>query len=836
MSEHMEDAGNWRQSIHQEWNLHPLSDSLYSEQQKLRVVLDWAHSFLSSTSEVNSESCRADDAATRLIKAGVSCWSDARKDSAGAVSTSKMCNSDSTDGIHDRARSKRELTGNQKALEEMEVEEERTEDGSMEESIGKLGKECSSAFIVYTNDNVSYSEPQKIGKQMAENAKSSCSYHLKIPSNVTVYEQYQLCVDQLQQLRQRQRSEKERKPSEETAAPAEAPVPPTSFFERSSPKTNPEINKCLNKVQNKRLSTADITAERASDTINENRERRRKAEHEDNLNMNETFEDRSLCQRNHGTVHVDLNGKNDSLMKRTAKAITSNDEVISTHTDQMWAAPADVEDGAASAANPGTKHQSQSQSRLCEKSHWTNAGLSRRQQMNRPQSAGGTKSTKRENTQTKRRTLEDRQARVPVCDWLLMPDEVWLSILSLLPHSDLCAVMQVCSRLHTLATDYTLWKSLRVENSTVTEQWFLSVGQRRPRSLCLYSCSSRSVTSCGLEMFFTSCNNTLEEISVTGCVGPGLHGDQILALVGQLCDRVTTVDVSWSGATDTGVGALSDGCSGLRLKSVVLNGCHVTDDPLKKLAMRHKQSLCRLEVFGCQFLTPTCLQTIYEMCPGLQHLNIGQVPKVNTLSLTVMTSHLKGLISLNLTGLKAVTDATVDALLQVCVELQSLTLSSCPGVSDLTLHNISKYTPCIRYRHMQSLFSKRCFLTLVQISCSRLLAVSLCVFVRALDVSGCKTITDSGVRFLTLGCKRLEQLDLSSTGTGNRGVALLANYCSRHLHTVKLSFCHISSENILKLCRRCKSLTVLHLYGCARLPTENEIREVNATVKVHPLS
>lgn len=491
MSEHMEDAGNWRQSIHQEWNLHPLIDSLYSEQQKLRVVLDWAHSFLSSTSEVNSESCRADglkladtihreteptgptskcsfsanynypvtcsavsnevlkrrgstekvcqlepsnyrsseqnnllsgckspsqealhtlfssgrddvtwpeyretenwksrepqhstskqtsshnnhrtgrqhtsasdissnqtfssDAATRLIKAGVSCWSDARKDSAGAVSTSKMYNSDSTDGIHDRARSKRELTGNQKALEEMEVEEERTEDGSMEESIGKSG----SAFVVYTNDNVSYSEPQKIREQMAENAKSSCSYHLKIPSNVTVYEQYQLCVDQLQQLRQRQRSEKERKPCEETAAPAEAPVPPTSFFERSSPKTNPEINKCLNKVQNKRLSTADITAERASDTINENRERRRKAEHEDNLNMNETCEDRSLCQRNHGTVHVDLNGKNDSLMKRTAKAIASNDEVISTHTDQMWAAPADVEDGAASAANPGTDY------------------------------------------------------------------------------------------------------------------------------------------------------------------------------------------------------------------------------------------------------------------------------------------------------------------------------------------------------------------------------------------------------------------------------------------------------------------------------------------------
>lgn len=117
-------------------------------------------------------------------------------------------------------------------------------------------------------------------------------------------------------------------------------------------------------------------------------------------------------------------------------------------------------------------------------------------------------------------------------------------------------------------------------------------------------------------------------------------------------------------------------------------------------------SLCRLEVFGCQFLTPSCLQMVYEviyfpiaikhiylvlkwqeisyhvlttvwhllcfyvtlymssyfcctvynnqMCPGLQHLNIGRVPKVSMHSLTAMTLQLKCLISLNLTGLQVV--------------------------------------------------------------------------------------------------------------------------------------------------------------------------------------
>lgn len=53
--------------------------------------------------------------------------------------------------------------------------------------------------------------------------------------------------------------------------------------------------------------------------------------------------------------------------------------------------------------------------------------------------------------------------------------------------------------------------------------------------------------------------------------------------------------------------------------------------------------------------------------------------------------------------LEQVTDVTVDMLLQNCIKLQSLSLSSCPGVTDLTPYNISKYTPCIRYKHMHTL-------------------------------------------------------------------------------------------------------------------------------------
>ncbi|KAK2837173.1 hypothetical protein Q5P01_014385 [Channa striata] len=754
LSELLEDPGNCRPSVHQALDHHCLSDSVFSERQKLRVVLDWAHSFLGSGSEVRHELCTANN-----LKLADKKQKETAKTSCKHSFSAKLSHPDSCTAGYNEERVTAVKVWHLDPSKTFPTNNGSTDmtygsaqpDGKQKENAKHVGnsgttcKESSSDFVMYSDDNLSHSRPQKT---MAETVGAACQF--KVPSGLSVYEQYQLCVDQVHNLRLRQSRHTEpgcttdspeegRKTCEEPAAPDEEPDQPPSSFKLNSSSKTPEHKKSQNKVQIKTWTCAEISEERsgnrdgaASKTNGPSIGEREERKHCDSFSAKENAAT--------NTGHLSLcSNKHKGFMKRT-EAVTANDNVINTHLEHLGAAPADVEERSVLTAEPGPTVNADANIADCESS----------------------------------------PTGVALCDWPCLPDEVWLSVLSLLSHRDLCTVGQVCSRLRTLAADYTLWKCLRIENATLTERWLLSVGKRRPRSLSLYSCSGLPITSRGLEMFFTLCRDTLEEISVTSCTGLGLHGDQILPLVGQLCDYVTSVDVSWSGTTDKGVKALSYTCSGLKLRSVALNGCHITDEPLKDLVMKHRRSLCRLEVFGCQFLTSSCLQTVYETCPGLQHLNIGQVPKVNAHSLRAMSSHLKCLISLNLTGLQAVTDATLENLLQNCVELQILTLSSCPGVTDLTLHNISKCTPCIR----------------------------------SLNVSGCGTITDLGVQSLTLGCRRLQQLDLSSTRTGNRGVALLANYCSVHLHTVKLSFCHISLENILKLCRNCKRLNVLHLYGC----------------------
>ncbi|KAI3372794.1 hypothetical protein L3Q82_023253 [Scortum barcoo] len=867
-SELLEDSGNWRQIIDRDIVIpHLLSDSLVSEQQKLRHVLDWAHSFLSSDSEVHHELCRADSS----VLAG----DEQKKSPACERSSAAKCHQLLSCGAGGNqlfggrgGRSMEKSITNHLCAHNPPLPYDPciplSFTSSRDEAMWPQSKEtpeimknikptdatnkqtpsqdnnnnCSKVKVEETpgtkKEGVAMAEREVNEPQKAQKLMEKASCHLKISSSLSIYEQYQLCVDQLHHLKLRQSQHiepgsfiesKERKTCEKMAASVEALSPPAPSYKLDSSTTNSGIEKHPKKVGSKKITTAESAKETSSDGINKNHYRSAcitehgQAKHKDSLTVKETpaavhAESRPVCQRNTGTSDTCV--KSGEFPKRIGHR---------SDVKRYWGGVKGQK------KNAGGRGPSL---RLCEKSRVSLHSPTNKEMLQRPPSSGELKHTpedKIKSTSAYRDTHKSLQptethtppydvpgptapgaygceqtdnkhspAGVPTCDrWLCLPDEVWLSILSLLPHSDLCSMVQVCSRLHALAGDHTLWKNLRIENATLTEFCLLCVAGRRPRSLCLYSCSL-SLPSFGLKMFFTLCGNFLEELKVTSCTGPGLHGDQMLPLIGQLCDHVTSVDVSWSGATDKGVRALSDCSTGLRLKSVVLNGCHVTDDPLMKLVMRHKESLCRLEVFGCQFLTPSCLQAVYEMCPGLQHLNIGQVPKVDAHSLTVMASQLKCLISLNLTGLQAVTDASVDTLLQNCVKLQSLSFSSCLGVTDLTLHHISKHTP----------------------------------FIRSLDVSYCSTVTDAGVQSLALGCRRLQQLDLSSTGTGNRGVTLLANYCSRHLHTVKLSFCIISPESILKLCKHCERLKVLHLYGSAHVPTEREIRRVNAAVKVYP--
>ncbi|XP_012576698.1 PREDICTED: uncharacterized protein LOC105853282 [Condylura cristata] len=339
--------------------------------------------------------------------------------------------------------------------------------------------------------------------------------------------------------------------------------------------------------------------------------------------------------------------------------------------------------------------------------------------------------------QDEERENKEQKRDADFSQWLLLPDEIWICIFSLLSHKELARVAQVCHHFYWLANDESLWKQVQIADCCALEdEWLVALARHQPRSLTLQRCRhvGQAVTHRGLKRLFQHCQDVLQELNVISCSGPGLMGDEILLHAGALCSQLSAVDLSWSGATDVGVLALIQGASSLRGLSI--NGCQITDKAITALVRKHGNSLHKIEVFGCFGLTARSIDSLALRCPHLRTLNIGRVPKVSEACLVRILKNLPEMTALNVAALKLVKDGIVHLIVTHCPKLESLVLSSCSQVTDVSLVEISTYLKTLRY----------------------------------LDVSGCRQVTNAGIHALARSCHQLKCLDLSSTGINKRGL------------------------------------------------------------------
>ncbi|XP_063769881.1 uncharacterized protein LOC134895092 isoform X2 [Pseudophryne corroboree] len=389
--------------------------------------------------------------------------------------------------------------------------------------------------------------------------------------------------------------------------------------------------------------------------------------------------------------------------------------------------------------------------------------------------------------------------------WLFLPDELWIYVFSQLSHEDLSKVTQVCQRFRYIANDDSLWKVIKMTNRHfLNDTCLANIGLHHPESLSLYRChdDTQSITEEGLGNLFQHCKNSLMALNVTNCSGPRLEGDLVLLTASNYCTRLTSVDISWTAATDKGIISLVEASA--QLQSLSMNGCKITDDAITALLKKHCKSLTKIEIFGCHALSTQCLISVATECTHLENLNIGRIPKATDVCLAKIASNLQKISTLNLTGLNVVRDRSVHHIVKQCSKLENLTLSSCSQVTDVSLVEISTYLRTIKY----------------------------------LDLSGCKKVSDIGIQALARSCQEINYLDLSSTGVGKRGVCLLASYCYATLECLKLSFCKaVTADAVEKLCKNCKRLKMLHLYGCPVSPDLEYIKQCSKSFQIfHDLS
>ncbi|KAL2792337.1 F-box/LRR-repeat protein 4 [Daubentonia madagascariensis] len=233
--------------------------------------------------------------------------------------------------------------------------------------------------------------------------------------------------------------------------------------------------------------------------------------------------------------------------------------------------------------------------------------------------------------------------------------------------------------------------------------------------------------------------------------------------------------------------------------------------------------LVRLELSCSHFLNETCVEAISEMCPNLQDLNLSSCDKLPPQAF----NHIAKLCSLKRLVLyrTKVEQTALLSILNFCSELQHLSLGSCVMIEDYDV-----------------------IASMVGAKCKKL---------RTLDLWRCKNITENGIAELASGCPLLEELDLgwcptlqSSTGcfarlarqlpnlqklflTANRSVCdtdieELACNCTRLQQLDILGTRMVSPASLRKLLESCKDLSLLDVSFCSQIDNR-AVLELNAS-------
>jgi hypothetical protein len=210
------------------------------------------------------------------------------------------------------------------------------------------------------------------------------------------------------------------------------------------------------------------------------------------------------------------------------------------------------------------------------------------------------------------------------------------------------------------------------------------------RSLAGIILDGTSIDDGGLALLAAQCP-TIQHVSVLGC---RVTTSALFSLV-RSCLSIETIFAQWTGNAFP----LND-CPHLTdkflekvqlsnqtpLQSMSLAGCvRVTDDAIRSFFQRHApvvSTLRNLDLSGCTQLSQACLDTILQLCPNLQELSLSQCRQFGNAAVGRVAYVLQGTLRvLDLSYCWEVTDEGVKALSRSTSSLMSLSLKQCDKVT-----------------------------------------------------------------------------------------------------------------------------------------------------------
>ncbi|KQK17750.1 EIN3-binding F-box protein 1 [Brachypodium distachyon] len=371
----------------------------------------------------------------------------------------------------------------------------------------------------------------------------------------------------------------------------------------------------------------------------------------------------------------------------------------------------------------------------------------------------------------------------------------------------------------------------------VTDSGLSAVARGSPslRSLALWDVPQ--VTDAGLAEIAAGCPS-LEKLDITGCP---LITDKGLAAVAQGCPELKTLTIeACSGVANEGLRAIGRCCP--KLQAVNIKNCaHVGDQGVSGLICSSTASLAKVCLQGLS-ITDASLAVIGYYGKAITNLNLARLPMVGERGFWVMANALglQKLRCMSVTSCPGVTELALVSIAKFCPSLRQLYLRKCSQLSDGLLKDFAESAKvlenlqieeCNRVTLMGILaFLLNCSpkfkaLSLVKCIgikdiCSAPAQLPVCKSLRSLTIKDCPGFTDASLAVVGMICPHLENVDLSGLAavTDNGLLPLIKSSESGLIH-VDLNGCeNLTDASISALVKaHGNSLTHLSLEGCSKI-------------------
>eukprot|EP01006_Ploeotia_vitrea_P066618 TRINITY_DN95360_c0_g1_i1.p1 TRINITY_DN95360_c0_g1~~TRINITY_DN95360_c0_g1_i1.p1 ORF type:complete len:373 (-),score=148.00 TRINITY_DN95360_c0_g1_i1:52-1131(-) len=227
--------------------------------------------------------------------------------------------------------------------------------------------------------------------------------------------------------------------------------------------------------------------------------------------------------------------------------------------------------------------------------------------------------------------------------------------------------------------------------------------------------------------------------------------------------------------------------------------------------LRWLPNLRHVDIGGCHGLTDKAITHILDACPNLTSIRLYWCPQLTDDAMLAIARSQQAprMQSINLSGVRHISNAAVAALAKACPNVHTLDLTRVEALATEGMTAIGKHMPLLRDLRMYAC---------AELTNAGLEAIARgCPLLQAIDITGAKLISDEAVVALARHCPQLNWLSTMwcvSLGTEfvTRGLAVHARrleWLSVHGNT-KLTDAHLEA-----LGRTCAQLRMLDVHGCS---------------------